>query len=190
MVRPRSSEALSLAFNGASVGGIVFVPLWVALIDVLGFPASAGLVGITMVLVVGTLAARFLRKGPRDFGLNVDGDVVAPSFPKSAPTLTRAALMRDRRFITISAAFALGLFADRAIERPFEVSGDLLHLRTSFSAAFGRAIGHVLGLVDCPAELVGCLVFEIRHLVGRASVPWACGLLRWYLWRSGAPSRR
>jgi predicted MFS family arabinose efflux permease len=104
-------KALSLAFNGASVGGIVFVPLWIALISTFGFSVAGGLVGVTMMIVVGTLAARFLRRVPRDIGLNVDGDVVAPSFAKSAPTLTRAALVRDRRFVTISAAFALGLFA-------------------------------------------------------------------------------
>ena len=87
------------------------MPLWVALISTFGFAVAAGIVGVTMVIVVGALAACFLRHVPHDVGLNVDGDVMAPSSAKSTPTLTRAALVRDRRFVTISAAFALGLFA-------------------------------------------------------------------------------
>jgi MFS family permease len=104
-------KALSLAFNGASVGGIVFVPLWVALIGQFGFPAAAGVVGASTVLVVGVLALRFLRHGPGDLGLNPDGVDAPPRSGKPAPALSRPALIRDRRFVTISAAFALGLFA-------------------------------------------------------------------------------
>lgn len=33
--------ALSIAFNGGSVGGMIFSPLWIFLIDQLGFPAAA-----------------------------------------------------------------------------------------------------------------------------------------------------
>src|SRR5437588_392043 len=33
--------ALAMAYNGASVGGIVFSPLWVAAIGLMGFPIAA-----------------------------------------------------------------------------------------------------------------------------------------------------
>src|SRR5262245_3436555 len=39
-VRARPA-ALSTAYNGASVGGVLFSPLWVAAISALGFPAAA-----------------------------------------------------------------------------------------------------------------------------------------------------
>src|SRR6185437_8168548 len=37
----RRGFALSLAYNGASIGGVLFIPLWAALIEQLGFPAAA-----------------------------------------------------------------------------------------------------------------------------------------------------
>jgi len=104
-------KALSLAFNGASVGGIVFAPLWIALIGAFGFPIAAVLVGLSMILTVGILAIRFLRHGPSDLGLSPDGDVAAFFPQRPAPARSRLALVRDRRFATISAAFALALFA-------------------------------------------------------------------------------
>src|SRR5215217_727753 len=36
-------KALSFAFNGASIGGLVFVPLWVVLIACFGLPSAAAL---------------------------------------------------------------------------------------------------------------------------------------------------
>ena len=104
-------KALSLAFNGASVGGIVFVPLWITLIGRFGFPIAANVVGLSMIAVVSALAFRFLRHGPSDFGLRPAGATVASGRKKAAPTLSRFAMLRDRRFATLSTAFALGLFA-------------------------------------------------------------------------------
>lgn len=53
--------AIALAFNGASVGGVMFVPLWVWLIRSIGFSSSALLVGGCMIAVVGYLCVRFLE---------------------------------------------------------------------------------------------------------------------------------
>lgn len=104
-------KALSLAFNGASIGGVVFTPLWVALITQLGLPTAALAVGITMVAIVWPLAARFLKAGPADLGLQPDGRSAAAAAPEQRPKLPRAALLRVRRFASLSTAFALGLFA-------------------------------------------------------------------------------
>jgi predicted MFS family arabinose efflux permease len=107
--RPR---ALSLALNGASIGGVVFPPLLIFLISNLGLAAAAFAVAIGMIALIWPLAARFLVPAPADFGLAPDGrtnDVASPQQLKA--TLTRAQLLRDRRFVSISAAFALGLFA-------------------------------------------------------------------------------
>lgn len=91
-------KALSMAFNGASVGGIVFVPLWMALASRFGLALAAFLVSVAMVAIVCTLACRILRRQP---------DV---AMAKTQP-LPRLALLRQPRFLTISLAFALGLFA-------------------------------------------------------------------------------
>jgi len=105
-------KALSLALNGASIGGVVFAPLWVFLIAHLGFAAATLTVAIGLVALVWPLAIRFLRPSPAGLGLAPDGraaTAISPQTPEA--TLRRRELLRDRRFITISAAFALGLFA-------------------------------------------------------------------------------
>jgi MFS family permease len=112
-------KALSLAFNGASIGGLVFTPLWVVLIGEFGFVSAAILVGIAIAIVLLPVSERFLRPQPA-------GDMTAPA--RAAPTLDRSALLRDRRFVTISAAFALGLFAQ---------IGLFAHLLTRLTPAFG-----------------------------------------------------
>jgi predicted MFS family arabinose efflux permease len=111
--RPR---ALSLAFNGSSVGGVIFVPLWIALMAQFGFGGAALIVAATMLVVLWPLAQRFLGPSPSDLGLAPDGRPSdgAPPPQLSAPT-SRRLLVRERRFVTISAAFALGLFAQIGI---------------------------------------------------------------------------
>jgi MFS family permease len=98
--RPR---ALSLAFNGASVGGLVLTPLWVLLIEAVGFSAAAWIVAAAMVVLL--IPASIVCFRPQPDAPAATG-AVAPTSPMS-----RTALLRDRRFATIAAAFALGLFA-------------------------------------------------------------------------------
>src|SRR6516225_7825693 len=66
-------KALSLAINGASVGGILFPPIWVALITYLGLVPSTIVVSAVIVLIVWSLAYRFLDLVPRDLGQTLDG---------------------------------------------------------------------------------------------------------------------
>ena len=110
----RRPAALSMAFNGASLGGVIFSPLWVALIAVAGFRHAALMVAATIVLVLWWLAGRYLSRTPADLGLRPDGDnsgqpVSAPVHRRAAPALLSP--WRDRRFVTLSAAGALGLVA-------------------------------------------------------------------------------
>jgi MFS family permease len=103
--------AIALAFNGASGGGVLFVPIWVYLIRSIGFPSAALLVAGSMVAVVAYLCVSFLAKSPDDMGLAPDGDASHPSARRPKPRRSRAEIVRSVRFITISAAFSLGLFA-------------------------------------------------------------------------------
>ncbi|MEH2626928.1 MFS family permease [Bradyrhizobium sp. AZCC 1719] len=103
--------AIALAFNGASVGGVLFVPIWVYLIRSIGFPSAALLVGGCMVATVAYLCVRFLAKSPSEMRLAPDGDTSHRAAPSQRPRRTRTEIIRTSRFITISAAFSLGLFA-------------------------------------------------------------------------------
>ncbi|MDP9899469.1 MFS transporter [Variovorax ginsengisoli] len=98
--------ALAKAYNGASVGGMVFSPLWAVLIDRAGFPAAAMMVGLAMVVVVMSIATRELAGTPRGEGQDGDGRVRVDH-----PAAASPALWRDRRFLTLGAAMSLGLFA-------------------------------------------------------------------------------
>jgi len=60
--------ALAKAYNGASVGGLVFSPLWVAAIAWLGAAGAAALIGGIMVLVVALMGRLFFSKTPESLG--------------------------------------------------------------------------------------------------------------------------
>jgi predicted MFS family arabinose efflux permease len=117
--RPR---ALSLAFNGASVGGLLLTPLWVVLIEAIGFAPAAAAVAAAMLVLLLPASIGYFRPQP-------SGTFPASGAPPVAAT-SRAGLLRDRRFVTIAIAFALGLFAQ---------IGLIAHLLTRLSPEFGAA---------------------------------------------------
>jgi predicted MFS family arabinose efflux permease len=128
-------KALGLAFNGASVGGLVCTPLWVALIERLGFAAAGMLMAIATVAILWPVSARYLRPQP---DRNSSGG--AP-----APAASKAALLRNPRFATISTPFALGLFAQ---------VGLFAHLVTRLTGSFGdEGAAWAIGLVSLCAVL-------------------------------------
>ena len=61
--------ALSLAYNGSSIGGVLFSPLWVSLIASLGFAFAGLILGATMMAVVVILCRLYLSKTPESLGL-------------------------------------------------------------------------------------------------------------------------
>jgi predicted MFS family arabinose efflux permease len=115
-------KAISTAFNGASVGGILFVPLWTALIAGVGLSLAALVVAGATVAVVCPLAWRFLRREP------------AVAAPRAQAPSSRRSLLRQPGFVTLSAAFALGLFAQ---------IGLFAHLIARLEPGFGAALAAV-----------------------------------------------
>jgi len=113
----RRPAALSSAYNGASVGGVVLSPLWVALIAALGFAGAAAVVGGVMVLAVWWLSGRYLGRTPASIGLLPDGDIPGATAPTRSSSAAAAAALRGRtlwqswRFVTLAGATSLGLFA-------------------------------------------------------------------------------
>jgi hypothetical protein len=102
--------ALSMAYNGASIGGVVCSPLWVAAIAWLGFPAAAAAIGGLAVLTIWIISNKVFAHTPESLGQTPDGVAPHPVASREG-VAARADLRRDPRFLTLAAAMALGLFA-------------------------------------------------------------------------------
>jgi MFS family permease len=112
-------KAISMAFNGASIGGLLFTPLWTTLIAHVGLMMAGLAIALATVVVICPLAWLILRRtGPG-------------SAANAAPPLPRRTLLGEWRFLTMSAAFALGLFVQ---------IGLFAHLIARLEPAFGATI--------------------------------------------------
>ena len=111
-------KAISTAFNGASVGGLLFTPLWTVLITQGSLSLAGMLVASATVALVCPLAFRFLLPAP-------GSDATAE------PPLRRRALFAHWGFVTMSVAFALGMFAQ---------IGLFAHLVAKLEPDFGPAL--------------------------------------------------
>jgi len=165
-----------MAFNGSSVGGAIFTPLWALLITDLGFIPASIAIGVVMVVALWWVAGRYLRPTPSRLGLAVDGDVAPETEPAAAysapasdplPLRPGIAAWRERRFATLSLAFALGLFAQ---------IGLFTHLFSLLVPALGTAgaglsISFVTGYAVLGRTLLGTLLPANvdRRVVGAAN---------------------
>ena len=152
----RRPAALSMAYNGASIGGVVFSPLWVAAIATFGFPIAAAGIGAIMVGTIWFLADRVFVHTPQSLGQIQDGEILTPVAGTTAAVeraLPGALLWRDLRFLTLAAAMALGLFAQ---------IGLIAHLFSLLVPVFGAAGGGILMGLATAAAIAG------RTLVGWA----------------------
>ena len=152
--------ALAKAYNGASIGGVIFSPLWVALIAHAGFAAAAASVGVAMLLVVATLAHAVFAKTPDNLGQLPDGDT--PGTPARSVTspharpLPGARLWRDRGFLTLAAGMAAGLFAQ---------IGLIAHLFSLLVPAMGaQRAGLTMGLATACAIAGRVVVARVMPL--------------------------
>ena len=112
-VRGRAA-ALAMAYNGASIGGVVFSPLWVVAIGLVGFASAAAAIGAVVVVTMWIMAGALFSRTPQQMGLAPDGDGAPASAASvvsaNARPLPRAALWRDVTFLTLALGMALGLF--------------------------------------------------------------------------------
>jgi len=108
----RRGLAVSLAFNGATLGGVVIVPVLVWLIDALGFTRALAVAALAQVVVMLAIAAGILRSDPAALGVGPDGDTpMGVSRPPGVAPRGRGDALRTWRFWSVSAPFALGLTA-------------------------------------------------------------------------------
>ncbi len=142
--------ALAMAYNGASMGGILFAPLWTALIAGAGFPVAALLIGGGGVLLLWPLAGRYFGPDPAAMGQHQDG---APAPPAPRPVAAPAGALRSQPgFRSLTLAFALGMVAQMGL---------LSQLASLLAPALGvRGAGLALSLAT------------ICAVVGRTAVGW------------------
>lgn len=107
----RRPFALSLAYNGATLGGVIMTPAWVLTIAILGFSGAALAIGGIMIAVVLVLLATILCKRPADIGQFPDGAELSPTAAQAASDKALQKLRHDRSFLTLAAGMAIGLFA-------------------------------------------------------------------------------
>ncbi|UVL86328.1 MFS transporter [Pseudomonas sp. B21-028] len=106
-------KALGKAYNGASMGGVVFSPLWVWLIEGFGFATAALLISLAAVLIIGTFAFLVFNKSPRSLGQHPDdADQPDPVIPATgAAPWTAMQTLKVANFRTLATGMSLGLFA-------------------------------------------------------------------------------
>jgi hypothetical protein len=146
--------ALASAYNGSSVGGVVFSPLWVTAIGLLSFPGAAITIGVIMVVTIWILADLFYSKTPEQMKLFADGDAPGTTFVSvtstAAKPLPGRQLSRDWRFVTLAAGMALGLFAQ---------IGLLAHLFSLLVPALGARLAGVAAGAATAAAIAGRTLF-------------------------------
>ena len=103
-------RAVSTAMLGASIGGIIGVPLLLSLISSLGFAMAMLVVALILLTTVWPLSLFVMRHRPQDLGLQPDGAHAEPSQHKVAERVwTRTEALQTRALRTIMLAFGLAL---------------------------------------------------------------------------------
>src|SRR5213080_1072080 len=75
----RRGLAVSIAFNGATLGGVIVTPMLIPLIAALGFPRALATAGLGSFAVVIAVALLVMRSGPHVRGLGPAGEPAAAS---------------------------------------------------------------------------------------------------------------
>ena len=106
----RRGLAISLAFTGASSGGVVVTPLLVFLVERIGFAAAMSVMTALMVAVLAPIVLAWIA--PPSSDAPERAQVLDPQrTPPVSADISRARLMRRPTFWTIAIPFALALVA-------------------------------------------------------------------------------
>ncbi|HBI82859.1 MFS transporter [Orrella sp. NBD-18] len=103
-------RAVSTALLGASIGGMVGVPVLLALIHAFGFAHAMMVVAILMVTIVWSIGLLVMRHRPQDMGLEPDGLTPrSDDASHKAHTWTRRQALGTIKLQTVMLAFGLAL---------------------------------------------------------------------------------
>ena len=174
--------ALAVAYNGGSIGGVIFSALWVAAIDRLGFPIATMLIGSIMAAVMWVLAEELLSRTPQRMGLAPDGNApgALPIRFTQAVANPRSGLLlwSDIAFLTLAAGMALGLFAQIGLVAHLfslmapvlgaQQAGVAMGLATALAIAGRTLVGWIIPLgvdrrlvacASCAVQMIGSMAF-------------------------------
>lgn len=148
----RRGFVVSIAFNGATLGGVIVAPALIPLIGAVGFSRALATAASLLVVTLLAVSAGVMRRGPEVRGLGPDGGP-----PRTAGTgpaggggrWRRGDALRTWRFWSVSAPFALGLAAQ---------VGVLTHLVALVTPALGVAGAAWAVSTATAAAIIGRLV--------------------------------
>lgn len=141
----RRGLAISLALNGASLGGVVIVPALVFLGGATNF-ATAMLAGAALILaLLVPLALTFLSARTPQSGRAPAGDGALAR----SPGMTRASALRTAAFWSVSAPFAIALLSQ---------AGFLVHQIAFLEPAIGRYQAGIAVAITTSMAIVGRLL--------------------------------
>src|SRR6267142_6626806 len=110
----RRGLAVSLAFNGATLGGVLVTPALIKLVAALGFARALAIAALVSLGTLLLMALAIMRRGPETLGAGPDGDSPRAGPPRPAvgdDRRWRRDALSTWRFWSVSAPFALGLAA-------------------------------------------------------------------------------
>src|SRR2546422_6314717 len=70
----RRGLVVSIALNGATLGGVIVTPALILLVGVAGFTRALAVAAVVLVVALLALAAAVMKRSPEEFGLGPDGD--------------------------------------------------------------------------------------------------------------------
>jgi len=177
--------ALAMAYNGASIGGVVFSSAWVYLIGRFGFSATAIGVGIVSTAVIAALCVKVFRVQPGQIGQHADGAPDAPPATTRLPDMPMTSLRGNKQFLTLATAMSLGLFAQIGLisqlflllagHVPAATAGLAMGLATA-SAIAGRLLSGAMISPGTDRRLLACLSYACQLagcicLMGISTIP-------------------
>ncbi|HRD75660.1 MAG TPA: MFS transporter [Hyphomicrobiaceae bacterium] len=160
-------KALALAFNGATLAGVIFTPLLVAANSALGQIRGYAIVALTASIVLLGLVVML--------GSDLSSRDPTHSPPSMPPRLTIGELMSERRFVSLAIATCLGVFAQIGIlthlfarlVQPLGATGASLAVsmasigvvvgRSLFAEAFQRSDRRLVGVAGFLLQIPGAL---------------------------------
>jgi predicted MFS family arabinose efflux permease len=141
------AKALGIALNGAALGGVVLLPLLTFGGRTFGWASTLAILGLAAVVIL------LWGSAPLD-GTGKKNDLAPRAGPADTP-MSRRALIRSPRFLSLAFAFSIAIFVQVGI-----YSQLINHLRP------------MLGIDGATFAMTGCIVFAIA---GRSAVAWNIG---------------
>jgi MFS family permease len=148
----RRGLAISIAFNGATCGGIVIAPTLVVLVAAIGFTRAMLTMTAVMIFILVPVVIGLIGVAPA----NQSSDQGKP------PALSRRKLLRHFGFWTITAPFALALLAQ---------VGFIVHQIALLEPTMGRALAGLAVAVTTTMAVIGrlCLGLFVDRLDPRVA---------------------